>query len=224
MPTRLLDLELDELSLVDAPANEHAQVLLTKARNQGKDGLAAAQEGFAREIAAIKKACTDFYVDNPEYQEDTMSQDAVIAKKLAEDVAKGKLSVLRADVRQLHKARTREIWLARGAPKDGTAALEDEVWQSPLSGMGEPSPEDPSLQQLYDLAPESTVVAKRQADLIVERDGAAVALGALVEKTARDHPDWSRLKALDFAYRTDPGQALRAKHNAAAQRLQEMTP
>ena len=104
----LLDLELDEVSLVDSPANKSATVALFKRDTS----MAKAKKETTPEIEEIEKGvCIEIEIKTPEEELAEMqlevqqeTQDAAPMAKSAEEVAIEEVETLKAEVERLTKA------------------------------------------------------------------------------------------------------------------------
>jgi hypothetical protein len=230
MPYQLFDLELDELSLVTEPANQFAHVLLTKQKVTKAD-----VEELARHNRVLDAELTKFrdlleLVKTPvptpttpsayETLEEQMD-GAEITKTLSEDIAKGQVSVLKADVERLAKSRADEIWKARGCPPGAEVGTLREAWATCLDRWAPLSSENPTLRAIYDVAPATHEMSKAARDLEADVAAADAELESLIAKEAKAHPDWSRLQCLNAAYESDRGTRIWDKRLVAARKLQK---
>ena len=237
MATLLENLELEEVSLVDEPANQEARIVLFKSASEGvkmteelKEDLTQVEEAEKGYMKEEKKI--EIEVDGEDDEEDMMEEDDMGGMKKptrkswkAEALAFEDVNKMLLEEIETYKVKVAELEAAvvtKAAPAEEMMEVEGEMVAKSAIPM-------PVLKKLEEMqkAIEVEALRKRAEEVLPNFKGTAEERGKLLKSVGTDESLLALLKAADAAFagvyqevgKTDAQNDLKT----AAEKLKDMT-
>lgn len=204
MPTELVNLELEELSLVDMGDDPLAKVALFKRSPEGENMEKEIQEDLELTKGAKEEKKIEIEVDGEDDEEDMMAEDEMGGKKparkswKAEAIELEEVNKLLLEEVETYKAKVAELEaeaIEKAKPKEEMIEVDGEV----IAKSAVPAPILKKLEEMQK-AVEVEALRKRAEEVLPNFKGTADERGKLLKSIGDDEMLLALLRAADAAF------------------------